>query len=143
MLEPKEVVITGPDGVDRTFIFSKFTAIAGREIIAKYPISIMPKIGDYKVSEETMLKLMAFVAMPMPNGAPPLKLTTKALVDGHTHDWETLGKIEIGMMEYNCSFFGNGEASNFFESFAAKAIALITKMSMGSSARSSANASQP
>ena len=77
MIEPKTVVIYGKE-----FILSKFPAIAGREIIAKYPLSGLPKIGDYALNEETMLKLMCYVAVNA--GADvPLCLNTAALVDNH------------------------------------------------------------
>lgn len=107
MLEPKEHPLTRQDGREVTFILSKFPAVAGREIVAKYPVAAMPKIGDYNVSEETMLKLMAFVAVKLDSGAE-IALTTRALVDNHAGDWETLAKLEWAMMEYNCSFFGKG-----------------------------------
>jgi hypothetical protein len=126
MIEPKEIEIETQKGEKRVYIISKFPAIQGREIVAKYPLSAMPKLGDYAVNEETMLKLMCFVAVPRENGAP-LQLTTRALVDNHVPDWETLAKIEIAMMEYSVSFFGNGRASTFFEGIAQKAQALIFK----------------
>ncbi len=63
MIEPKTIAIVDGNGKEKDFIISKFPAIQGREIIAKYPTSSLPKIGDYAVSEETMLKLMAFVAV--------------------------------------------------------------------------------
>jgi len=121
LIEPKEIEVNG-----RKFIISKFPAITGREIIAKYPLSSMPKLGDYKVNEETMLKLMSFVAVDV--AGTQLRLTTPALIDNHTGDWETLAKVEIAMMEYNCSFFQNGRISGFFQSFAQKVPALISKI---------------
>ncbi len=126
MIQPKEIAVKTQDGAEKIFIISKFPAVQGREIIAKYPLSAMPKLGDYEVNEATMLKLMAFVAVPMTSG-DPLRLTTRALVDNHCGDWETLGRVEIAMMEYNCSFFGNGRALSFFELIALKAQALISK----------------
>lgn len=144
LLEPKEVQIKTQSGEERTYILSKFTAVAGREIVAKYPLSAMPKLGDYAVNEETMLKLMAFVAVPR-DGGEPLRLSTKALVDNHIPDWEALARIEVGMMEYNCSFFGSGRASTFFEVIAQKAQALISKTlmdSLGQLSRQTARASK-
>jgi hypothetical protein len=142
LLEPKEVTIDGPDGVARTFVFSKFPAVLGREIVAKYPVSIMPKIGDYAVSEATMLKLMSCVGVPR-DGMDPLPLTTRVLVDNHTHDWETLARIELGMMEYNCSFFSNGKTSDFFGGFMDKAKQLITSILTDSLAASSVRVKPP
>jgi len=142
MIEPKEVTIETQGGESRTYVLSKFPAIQGREIIAKYPLSAMPKLGDYAVNEETMLKLMAFVAVPQ-DGREPLKLTTRALVDNHVPDWETLARIEFSMMEYNVSFFGNGKGSTFLEAITQKAQALITKTLTDLSAQYSQKAKQP
>lgn len=125
MIEPKEVEIDLPDGTKKTYVLSKFPAIQGREIVAKYPMSAMPKLGDYEVNEETMVKLMGFVGVPHGDGV--LRLSTRALIDQHVKSWETLARIEVGMLEYNCSFFGNGRASTFFAGIAQKAQALITK----------------
>lgn len=137
MLQPKEAQIETQDGESKTFILSKFPAIEGREIVMNYPVSAMPRIGDYGVNQETMLKLMSYVAVPMPNGEP-LRLTTKALVNNHVPDWETLARLEAAMMEYNCSFFQNGKISNFFAGIEAKAQALITSMLTDLSRQSSA-----
>lgn len=126
MLEPKEVTIETPDGKGAVYIISKFPAVQGREIVAKYPLSAVPKLGDYAVNEETMLKLMSFVAVPRDSGGP-LQLTTRALVDNHVKSWETLARIEMAMMEYNCSFFANGKGSTFFEAIAAKAQSFLSK----------------
>lgn len=142
MIEPKEVTIETQGGESRTYVLSKFPAIQGREIIAKYPLSAMPKLGDYAVNEETMLKLMAFVAVPQ-DGRDPLKLTTRALVDNHVPDWETLARIEFSMMEYNVSFFGNGKGSTFLEAITQKAQQFLSKTLTDLSAQYSQKAKQP
>lgn len=123
MIEAKRVIIDGKE-----FILSKFPAVAGREIIAKYPISAIPKLGDYKVNEETMLKLMSFVAVSMEPGPRELCLSTTALIDNHVGSWETLAKIEMAMLEYNCSFFQNGRISTFLDDIAQKLPQWITRM---------------
>jgi hypothetical protein len=134
MLQPKDIEING-----KTYILTKFPAVAGREIITQYVASGIPKIGDYKVNEEMMLKLMCYVFVPMPNGNP-LALSNRMLIDNHVvgdDAWETLGKIEIAMMEYNCSFFRNGRISSFFDDFAQKLPQWIIKISTALSDRSS------
>ena len=130
LLEPKEVEIELPDGSMKTYIFSKFPAIAGREIVTQYPLSAMPKMGDYEVNEKIMLKLMCYVAVRLDSGIEQ-QLTSKALVDNHIRSWETLGKIEVGMIEYNCSFFGNGRASSFLTNIVQTALPMISKMLTG------------
>lgn len=123
-LKPKEVTVTTQDGEDKVYVLHRFPAVAGREIVAKYPLTAMPKLGDYAINEETMLKLMAYVGIKTPAGVQ--MLTTRALVDNHVPDWETLAKIEWGMLEYNTSFFTNGKASTLFAGFMPMLKALIT-----------------
>lgn len=124
LIQPKEVQIPLVGGGEKTFILSKFPAIAGREIVAGYPLSAVPKIGEYSANETIMIKLMGYVAVPNPDGSE-LRLSTRALIDNHCPDWETLARLEIAMMEYNVSFFGNGLASAFLKNIAGKAQALI------------------
>ena len=128
MIQPKTVTIETQDGEMREYVISKFSAVAGREIIAKYPLSNMPKLGEYAVSEETMLKLMAHVAVVKTNDrgeAVETALKTRALVDNHVPDWETLAKLEMLTMEYNCSFFQNGKALITLQGLARKAMPKI------------------
>lgn len=126
LLKPKEVPLTDQDGVSRVYIVSRLPATVGREIITQYPLSAMPKVGDYAVNESMMLKLMSYVAVVQADGKE-LVLSTRALVDNHTGDWETLAKLEMAMMEHNVSFFRDGRALTFFEAIARKAQPWITR----------------
>lgn len=137
LLEAKETEING-----KKFILSKFPAVAGREIISKYPVANLPKLGDYHVSEETMFKLMKYVAVPL-EGREPLCLTTADLINNHVPDWETLMKIEWQMLEYNCSFFHNGKSSAFLKELTALATRKITEILTASSAKYSQAEKQP
>ena len=130
LLEPKEILVKTLAGEERTYIISKFPAVAGREIIAQYPTSILPKIGDYALNEQIMLKVMAYVAVPR-EGKEPLTLATRALVDNHVPDWETLARLELAVMDYNCSFFRSGAASTFFSALGNRAGKKITEMLTG------------
>ena len=56
MLEPKEIEIEG-----KKYIITKIPAVQGREILTQYPITAMPKIGQYKATEELMFKMMKYV----------------------------------------------------------------------------------
>ena len=47
LLHPKPVTIECNDGSSKEFILHKFPAIPGREIVSQYPLSAMPKLGDY------------------------------------------------------------------------------------------------
>lgn len=135
-----EELVKEVDG--RSYILSKFPAVAGREIIAKYPLSGLPKVGEYKVNEETMLKLMAYVQVELETGAK-LSLNSAALVNNHVPTWETLAKLEFAMLEYNCSFFQDGRISSLFEDFAQKLPQWISKMLTALSAQSSGQDKPP
>jgi len=127
MIEPKEIEIRGIK-----FNISKVPATVGREIIAKYPVSIIPKIGDYKVSEETMIKMLSYVERVRDDGTT-IALANKALIDNHVPDWEILAQLEFAMIEYNCSFFGNGKGLASLEKFISlaepKIIEMLTNLS--------------
>lgn len=131
LLEPIEKEIDG-----KRFMLSKFPAIAGREIVAQYPFSGAPVIGDYKLNEAMMFKLMSYVAIIL-DGTPPIPLTTPELINNHTGGWETLAKIEYEMMVYNCSFFSEGRFSDFLDGIAQKAETWLSQTLTNLSERSS------
>lgn len=130
MLEPMDKKIPLSSGGEKSFVLSKFPAIAGREIVTQYPTTGMPKLGEYKTNEEIMLKLMAFVGVRQDNGGVTM-LTTRELVNNHVPDFEALMRIEWAMMEYNCSFFRNGAASGLLTGWSAKVQALISSTLTG------------
>lgn len=134
LINPKEIEIEFEGEVFK-FNIGKFPATAGREIISKYPVSNMPKIGDYAVSEETMLKLMSYVERVYDDRVQPL--TSRTLIDNHIPSWEVLTQIEIKSIEYNCSFFRNGKAYDFLKKLSAlaepKIIEILTALSGKSS----------
>lgn len=129
LIQPEQidVLIGAGDEGTRPYIISKLPATVAREVITQYPMSALPKLGDYGRNEELMLKLMSYVAVPGAgaNGAD-MQLRTRALVDNHVPDFETLVRLEMAMLEKNCSFFAKGKASSFLGSLAEKAQALIT-----------------
>lgn len=122
-LEPKEIEING-----YTFIISKFPAVEGREIFAKYTSSNMPKVGQYEASEAIMLKMMTYVQRVPADGSDPVRLQTKTLVNNHVPNWEILAKLEWQMLKYNFSFFQNGKASDFLKNVGALARSEASKM---------------
>lgn len=126
LLSPKEISVPDVNGTEKTFIISKFPAVAGREIIAKYPLSGLPKLGDYEVNEETMLKLMSYVAVKVKDAI--VKLDTRALIDNHVRDWEQLARVEIEMFKYNTSFFREGAISTFLGTIGQKVLQSIAPM---------------
>jgi len=118
LINPKEIEIEFEGEVFK-FNIGKFPATVGREIISKYPVSNIPKIGDYAVSEETMLKLMSYVERVYDDRVQPL--TSRTLIDNHIPSWEVLIKLEAFTIEYNCSFFKLGEVLNSLKEWKALA----------------------
>lgn len=141
LLNPQEQTFTTRDGTEKVYILSHFPAIQGREIIAQYPLTGMPKVGEYAQNEAIMKKLMAFVAVPTDQG--PLALTTDALINNHVPDPLTLAKIEVAMLEYNLGFSLAGGLSTLSDVFGTTLRQWISKMLMGLSAPSSQPDAQP
>lgn len=131
LLEPKDIeieVATVNGGTEmRKYVLSKFPAVAGRHIITQYPISGIPKLGDYDTNEEIMLKILSHVSVYVADGKT-LPLSTRVLVDNHVPDWEALAKIEWAMMEYNVSFFREGRVSGFLDDLLETLPELISSM---------------
>jgi hypothetical protein len=123
-IEPKEIII---DNVK--YIISKFPAIAGREIIAGYPLSAIPKLSEYHQNEAIMLKLMKYVAKPI-EGRDLMALDSRELIDNHVKSWESLMAIERAMIEYNCSFFRDGRISKLLSDFAQNIPQFLSKILM-------------
>ena len=115
MIQPKEISING-----KKFIISKLPATVGREVLFLYPTSNLPKVGDYKASQDIMLKLMSYVAVETADGTQ-VELKTQALVDNHIPNAETLILLEKEMFAYNFDFFTNGNASNFLKALEKRA----------------------
>ncbi|HGN2030680.1 TPA: hypothetical protein ACKRXS_001584 [Proteus mirabilis] len=113
LIKPKEITVIDSDRQQHTFIISRLPATIGREILAKYPLSNAPKIGDYEVSKEAMLKMMAYVAVE--KEGQEIYLKTSTLIDNHVPDGEALIRLELEMLKYNTNFFGNGGSQNFLQ----------------------------
>jgi hypothetical protein len=113
LIQPKTVDIKDRDGNIKQFVISRLPAVASRYIMANYPVSNIPKLGEYKASEEAMLKLMGYVAVVVEGREDPLRLSNIDLINNHVPDGESLLRIEFAMLEYNYSFFGQGGLSSF------------------------------
>jgi hypothetical protein len=110
-LSPKEVEInySMPDGTpaSKKFVISMFPALAGREILAKYPQGLLMSAKDYGVSREMLLKVMTHCATILEDGGK-IVLETAELIENHCPTVEVLIKLEKEVMFYNTSFFFNG-----------------------------------
>ena len=112
LIKPKVVQVKDADGEEHEFTISRLPAIAGREVLAKYPLANMPKTGDYEVSREAMQLMMGHVGKTLENGELVL-LKSQALINNHVPDGEALIRLEIEMLRYNTSFFGNAGGQDF------------------------------
>lgn len=124
LIKPKDVEIKDCDGDVKTFIISRIPAIPMREVMAKYPVSNIPKLGEYQASQEVMELLMRHVAVRLDDGRE-VALVNKALINNHVVDGEQLLRIEYAMLQYNTSFFGQGDLSTFFRELIAKHLPLV------------------
>ncbi|AVG38540.1 hypothetical protein [Achromobacter insolitus] len=126
LIKPRVVMVKNRDGVEKAFTISRLPATVAREVIAKYPLSNIPKLGDYQTSEEVMKKLMAYVAVDLDGREQ--RLTTAALIDNHVDDGIQLMKLEIEMIEENTGFFGLGGQRGFLDCLLEKCLHSIMPM---------------
>lgn len=99
---------------DRTYTIRKFKPTEGRRIVAGYPLSALPKLGDYNHNEELMRRLMTYVSVQLPNGTWQA-LVTDDLINNHTGSWERLVEIEWEVLKFNCPFLTDGSMLSFTE----------------------------
>lgn len=136
LLKPEEFDLLDDEGHARTYILSNFDAVTGRQIITQYPLTGLPKIGDYVENEKLMFKLMSFVAVVTKDGRK-LRLSTPELVMNHIPNAEMLMKLEMKMMEKNCSFFRDGRSLDLLDTIAQilsrKLLEILTPLSASSS----------
>src|SRR6202021_1134453 len=104
--DPKEITVRDGKGKERTFILHQMSAWDGLEIMTRMPPNLamlaVPKIGDWPTVQDLVLKIMKYVAVDI-NGKP-LPLSTQALIENHTGDWECLKNLLIAEVQYNNSF---------------------------------------
>ena len=126
LIKPMEIEIGDRDGAMRTYTISRLPALDARRVIAMYPVSNMPKVGDYQSSEEAMLLLLKYVEHD------GVRLTTRALVDNHVSDGVALINLEYQMLEYNTGFFGSGGQrgllSTLIANLSEKAMPILTRL---------------
>lgn len=137
LIKPKEVLVKDSDGSTKTFIVSKMPAVDAREVLSKYPTANLPKVGDYRVSEDAMHIMMRHVAVPIEGRDDPIRLSSKALINNHVADGEQLMRLELEMLQYNTSFFGRGGNSDFLGTLIRKYLPLIIQTATGSLQQSS------
>ena len=132
LIKPKPVKIKDSDGIEKEFIISRLPATVGREILAKYPVSNIPKLGEYQASADAMNLMMKYVAVNLEGRDKPQRLMTPELINNHVVDGEQLLRLEMAMLAENTSFFGKGGSSDFFAGLIRKYLPLITTTLMAS-----------
>lgn len=124
LLDPKRITVKCVDGSTKDFDIGKFPALAGREIVTMYPLSAIPKVGNYGANRDIMLKMMTYVEVPAVLDelggviVPAIRLNSTALIDNHVPDFEALYQIEFATVEYNTSFFVNGKGQSLLANLA-------------------------
>ncbi len=141
LIDPKPIIVTDGEGVEKEYYLSKLPAYHGRKIMYTYALANMPKLGSPEKSMEIAEELMAYVAV---NIAPPeaeklnlIRLDSVKLINNHLSDWEVFGKLEKAMLIRNNSFFRNGQILGFFDGLAQVVIEKIIKILTASSEQSS------
>lgn len=127
LIKPKEIVIQDMDGGSHTFVISRLPYPVAREVAAVYPVSNMPKVGDYKASEAVMLKLMKYTAL-QPEDSDMIRLVNMDLISNHIPDATVGLKLEAAMLAFNFDFFGQGGLSAFLKRFSETRLPSIIKM---------------
>jgi hypothetical protein len=113
LIKPREHVITDMDGVEHNYIISRMPFTVGRKMAMTYSISNVPRLGEYKASDEAMLEMLNYVAVRLDGREEPLRLSTRALAENHIPDTITGLKLEWAMLGYNFGFFEKGSLSGF------------------------------
>lgn len=119
LIKPKLIEITNIDGKILKFNISRLPSIVGREILAGYPSSLIPKVGDYKVNEALMIKLMSYVEGYNGNDEP-IALNSYHVINSYVTDTTTLMLIELEMFKYNFPFLKFEKSRGFLSSFLSK-----------------------
>lgn len=134
LLDPETVEIECQDGTKRSYNIGKFPAIAGRELVTMYPLTAVPKVGNYQANFDVVRKLMHYVEVPAETDAmgtvlrPAIRLVSDALIDNHVPDFEALYRLEFALIQKNCSFFQNGKGRSFVESLAQNSMGKLTNV---------------
>lgn len=95
----------------KDFYISKFPAMLGREIMMRYAVSISKINEEYSTNEEILRKIMKHVRVELPDGRR-VALESQTLIDNHVPDGEMLQALENAVLDYNFSFFRDGEPSD-------------------------------
>lgn len=108
LLEPKEIEING-----YKFIISKMPCTVAQEVIFNLPTGLIPIISEFKKTEDQAFKMLSYCERVYTDGKSNVPLISKAIIDNHVPDFDTLIKLEYECLNYNFDFFTNGRALDF------------------------------
>lgn len=135
MIKPQEIQIKDMDGLEKTFIITRFPATIGMEILYKLPTSGIPKIGDFDVLKTVRDDVFKYVYVKTDVG--DIALNTHALIDNHVTDAETAYKIMGAMLSYNFDSIKKLTSSVSLDSISAKILSTAQTLLKGLSQQSS------
>jgi hypothetical protein len=141
LINPKEITLFDRQGKERTYIISEIDCWTSQEIVARYAGSMLPKVGDFEITEQMAQKIMGYVAIPQKD-KPPLRLQTVELIKNHVPDLRTLSALQIEMARYNWDFFLPEDLSSFWGRIKMVVTTWITEI-MTDSLRQSSQAEKP
>jgi hypothetical protein len=136
-----EATFEDASGKSHKYLLYKIPAVAGREILCQWPLTALPKVGDYSANEGVALKMLSYVAVEK-NGTP-IRLSTTELVDNHVPDAVVMMRIEREMFKYNFGFFLEEKVLTFFERLTGMIDSKISEMLTASLQRSSPTEKRP
>ncbi len=108
LLQPKTVDING-----YKFIISKMPCTVAQEVIFKLPTGLVPLISQYSQAEEMAFKMLSYCERVYTDGRANVPLVSKAIIDNHVPDFQTLMKLEQECLQYNYDFFAQGKVLSF------------------------------
>lgn len=142
LIKPEQITLNDIDGNECKYNISRVPAIESRELITQYPLTALPKVGDYNENQAKMFKLMNYVERVTPEGHG-IRLTTPDLINNHVPDGETLIRLEGAMLNYNTNFLKVARISKGLTGFSANIEQLITRIATNLSASFSQKNKQP
>jgi hypothetical protein len=108
LLQTKTVEING-----YKFVISKMPCTVAQEVIFKLPTGLIPLISQFSQSEEMAFKMLSYCERVYTDGRANVGLISRALIDNHVPDFDTLIKLEEECLKFNFDFFEQGKVLSF------------------------------
>lgn len=108
LLEPKEIEING-----YKFIISRMPCTVAQEVLINLPQGFIPILSEFSKYEQYIFKMLSYCERVYTDGRNNVPLISKAIIDNHVPDFNTLYKLEFECINYNYDFFADGRALDF------------------------------